>query len=166
MQNNSQKIGKFGKMTGRVEFFALSAEIEKMLQQGHSAKYVFDYFSEQAKFTQSYQTFLRYIHKHKKLTHTDKNQIKEQNITIPAKIKNITTNIENTKQTNNITKKLPSLYDKYEWEEMKDVDGNVRLIAQKSFSDYIEKIVNEDGTEKIIPLPIHKYNDDFRNYVC
>ena len=62
-------------MTGRVEFFALSAEIEKMLQQGHSAKYVFEYFSEQAKFTQSYQTFLRYIQKYKKLTSSDKNQI-------------------------------------------------------------------------------------------
>lgn len=106
MQNNSQKARKFGKMTGRVEFFALSAEIEKMLQQGHSAKYVFEYFSEQAKFTQSYQTFLRYIHKHKKLTRTDKNQIKEQNITNTAKIKNITTNTENTKQTNNTTKKI------------------------------------------------------------
>ena len=52
-------------MTGRVEFFALSAEIEKMLQQGHSVRYVFDYFSMQNQFTQSYQTFLRYIHKHK-----------------------------------------------------------------------------------------------------
>ena len=156
MQNNLQKISKFGKMTGRVEFFALSAEIEKMLQQGHSAKYVFEYFSEQAKFTQSYQTFLRYIHKHR-------NQVKEQNITNTAKIKNTTTSTESIKQKDNTTKKSPLLYDKYKWEEMKDVDGNIRLIAQKGFSNYIEKIVNEDGTEKIIPLPSYKYNDDFRN---
>lgn len=158
MQNNSKKYGKFGKMTGRVEFNKISTEVKNMLNQQYSIKYIFNHFSEKKDFTQSYQTFLRYIHKYK-----DKNisNIKNNNdINNTIKNKNI---IKNEIKTELSSKKYISkcINEDYKWKEMKDGDGNIRIIGSFEFGKYCEKITNTDGTEQIIKLSKREYDDIF-----
>lgn len=57
MENNCKKYGNFGKFTGRVEFLAISEEISKMLNLGHSAKYIFEYFNSKKNLLRVMQLF-------------------------------------------------------------------------------------------------------------
>ncbi len=47
--------------TARVEYRAVQAEVERMLEQGHRAKAIFEEMSRNGKLTISYSTFCAYV---------------------------------------------------------------------------------------------------------
>lgn len=100
MQNDSKIFGKFGKMTGRVEFLQIQFEIKKMIDMGHSIKYIFQYFFEQKKFTQSYPTFLRYVRKpDKKNTNNLASSTKHSETKLPNPVRQISNPVDSKLQS-------------------------------------------------------------------
>lgn len=54
-----KNYGKYGKCTGRVEFNAVRAEIEKLREQGYSLRRIFEHLVKRGRFSQTYVTFTR-----------------------------------------------------------------------------------------------------------
>lgn len=56
-----KNYGKYGKCTGRVEFNAARAEIEKLREQGYSLRRIFEHLAQHGRFSQTYVTFTRFV---------------------------------------------------------------------------------------------------------
>lgn len=56
-----KNYGKYGKCTGRVEFNAAKAEIEKLREQGYSLRRIFEHLVKRGRFSQTYVTFTRFV---------------------------------------------------------------------------------------------------------
>jgi hypothetical protein len=56
-----KNYGKYGKCTGRVEFNAARAEIEKLREQGYSLRRIFEHLVKRGRFSQTYVTFTRFV---------------------------------------------------------------------------------------------------------
>ena len=61
-----QSLSKKQKGTGRVEFQTLQSDIQSAMDQGYSAKAVWQYLSDQNKISIGYRLFIKYVNRYLK----------------------------------------------------------------------------------------------------